>query len=162
MRKRRIQHPFLLVNNKYHVIQRGSTTPEIESLLYLPVHLSRHHLYPKNRTGGEGPHSATTLKLWCYKHFFGWNNLFQFFYKENGQTIHSELTIDEIITCMIVEHPFITNKVGTPPWKALFGEKNLEEALDLLCRMLSMKLNRTFLHVVHVKIDIAIPKFKVA
>lgn len=157
-RWRHMEHPFLVVNNKYDVQKKKELKEEIAKILYTPVHLSRHHLYPKDRTGRQGPYSSITLRIWCYKHFFGWNSLFQFFYKENGHTVHTELTIDEIITAMIERHPFIMERVGTPPWKVVFKEKGIEDAIDLLCRMLSMKFNRSHLHVVHEKIHVAIPK----
>ncbi len=158
MRKRRIEHPFLVVDSKYNTFCKKETSPQVASILYQKVHMSRHHLYPKDRTARKGPYSNITLKMWCYKHFFGWNSLFQFFYKENGKTIHTELTIDEIITCMIIHHPFIMDKVGTRPWKVLFKDKEVEEVIDLLCRMLSMKFNRELEYTVHQKIDVAIPK----
>lgn len=158
MRKRRMEHPFLVVDNKYNLRLKTTLDPQVASILYQPVHMSRHHLYPRDRTGRQGPDSNITLKIWCYKHFFGWNSLFQFFYKEHGRTFHSELTIDEIITCMIIRHPFIMSKVGTRAWKVVFKEKGIEQAIDLLCRMLSMKFNRAHKQIVHEKIHIAIPK----
>ena len=158
MRKRRIEHPFLIVDNSYSARHKRDLSPVVASILYHPVHMSCHHLYPKARTDGQGKECHITLKIWCYKHFYGWNNLFQFFYKENGKTIHSELTIDEIITCMVTRHPFIMEKVGSIPWQIVFKDKNIEQAINLLCRMLYMKLNRAHIYVVHRKIDIAIPK----
>jgi hypothetical protein len=154
-----MEHPFLIVNSTYTTVRhKKNTPPEVASILYTPVRMSRHHLYPKDRTSQQGPHSNIVLKIWCYKHFYGWNSLFQFFYKEHGKTIHSEFTIDEIITLMIERHPFIVNKVGSPPWKVVFKNKGIEEAIDLLCRTLSMKFNRPPAHVLHEKVDIAIPK----
>ena len=158
MRKRHRKHPFLMVDSKYNTEHKEKIKPEIKGILYEPVKISRHHLYPKDRTGGQGRYSNITLKIWCYKHFYGWNSLFQFFYKDNGKTIHSELTIDEIITLMILKHSFIVDKIGTKPWKVLFKEKNLEQATDLLCRMLSIKFNRHHEYIIHEKINVAIPK----
>lgn len=160
MRKRHTEHPFLVVNNKYNVVKNKKyIDPQILNILYTPVKMSRHHLYPKNRTAGQGLYSNITLKIWCFKHFYGWNNLFQFFYQgENGEILPSELTIDEIITLMIERHPLITDKVGSAPWKIVFKNKGIEDAIDLLCRMVSIKFNRPHLHVVHEKINVAIPK----
>lgn len=155
---RRIEHPFLIVDNKYNVRNKKDTNPQLASILFIPVKMSRHHLYPKERTGRQGPDSNVVLKMWCYKHFYGWNFLFQFFYRENGHTVHTELTIDEIITAMIERRAFIMEKVGTPPWKVLFKNKGIEEVIDLLCRMLCIKVNRSYTHIVHKKIDVAIPK----
>lgn len=160
MRKRHINHPFLVVNSKYTIVKhKKHINSEIPNILYIPAKMSRHHLYPKDRSDQKGPYSNITIKIWCFKHFYGWNNLFQFFYEgENGEILPSELTIDEIITLMIERHPFIMNKIGSPPWKIVFKNKDIEEAIDLLCRTVSMKFNRPHLHVVHEKVDVAIPK----
>lgn len=135
-RKRHV-HPYLYTNGR-----------EIFSIKHMPViglepvRATRHHLYPRERCDLPGVNKEQfLLSLWGYRHFNGWNKLFQFSYMENGTKERSELTIDEIITLMAIRHPFITEKVGTAPWKVLFRNLDLDGALDLLCRMLAMKFN---------------------
>ncbi|MDE2030954.1 MAG: hypothetical protein KGI58_01695 [Patescibacteria group bacterium] len=132
-----IFHPFLYTNGK-----------DTYNIKHMPVigldrvKANRHHLYPKKCEDiPEINKEKFLLRLWEYKHFQGWNILFQFCYLENGIKKNSELTIDEIITLMIIKHPFITKKVGSKAWKILFKENNLNQACDILCRMLAWKFN---------------------
>lgn len=137
-KRKRFLHPYLHTDGKEvftHTIS-SSGNP------LLPVRATRHHLYPRDRSDVKGvDRERFILRLWGYKHFNGWNHLFQFCFTERGIRTCHELTIDEIITLMIIRHPFITNKVGSKPWKILFKEKTLEDATDLLCRMLAWKFN---------------------
>jgi hypothetical protein len=136
-KKKRFFNPFLFTDGKE--IFHKKKVPVIG---LTQVESNRHHLYPKDRGLIPGVNKEKfLLRMWEYKHFKGWNVLFQFSYKEEGQTKTSELTIDEIITLMSINHWFVEDKVGTNAWKILFGEKNLNEALDLLCRMLAIKFN---------------------
>ncbi|HWA32307.1 MAG TPA: hypothetical protein VG694_02570 [Candidatus Paceibacterota bacterium] len=136
-KKGRYVHPYLFTDGRKILSKKNCPVVGLE-----PVRSTRHHLYPKDR--GDIPavnKEKFLLRLWGYKHFQGWNPLFQFCFVEDGAKHCSELTIDEIITLMAIKHPFIVNKVGSKPWKILFGEKELEDALDLLCRMLAWKFN---------------------
>lgn len=124
-----------------------------------PVKANRHHLYPRNRTDVTGINKEKfILRLWEYKHFRGWNSLFQFCYYENNCKKCSELTIDEILTLMAIKHPFIANKVGSREWKILFKKKNLQQAFELLCRMLSWKFDYEWRRVFPVKINLVYKK----
>lgn len=132
------QHPFLYTDGRSIIV----SAKEYPVIGLNRVKSNRHHLYPKNRDDIPAKHKEPfLLRLWEYKHFQGWNQLFQFSYIENNKKHWSELTIDEIITLMAIHHPFITQKVGTQPWKILFKDKTLDDACDLLCRMLSRKFN---------------------
>ncbi len=136
-----IFHPFLYTDSKKRVYNRK----HYPVIGLVRERANRHHLYPKDRVDIKGINKEKfLLRLWEHRHFKGWNPLFQFCYMENGKIKCSELTIDEIITLMVMRHSFIVNKVGTEPWKILFREKNLTEALDLLCRMLAFKFNNTW------------------
>ena len=138
-KKREYLHPFLFRNKKGEIV--FSKTKVLTKGL-TQIKGNRHHLYPKQREDIPGINKEKfLLRIWDYKHFQGWNQLFQFCFKENGKNRCSELTIDEILTLMAVRHRFITEKVGTKPWKILFGEKNLDDAFNLLCRLLAIKFN---------------------
>ena len=129
---------------------------EIPNIGLDSVNMTRHHLYPKNRKDVDIKKEKYILKLWAHRHFFGWNRLFHFDYIENRKMIHSELTIDEIIYCMVTRHSFIMDKIGSIPWKLIFGNKNIEDAIDLLCRMLSIKFRKEPIFILNSKIDLAI------
>lgn len=149
-----ILHPFLYTNQK-EVFHKK----EVPVLGLVPVRANRHHLYPKDREEIPGINKEKfLLKLWEYKHFNGWNYLFKFSYMENGEKKCTELIIDEIITLMIIKHPFITDQVGSKAWKILFKNKTLDQALDLLCRMLAWKFNHKWKEVFPIKIDLAVKK----
>lgn len=151
-----ILHPFLWTNTSQSILYNVKNTPVIG--LYR-VRANRHHLYPKSRIDFNGINKEKyLLRLWEYKHFRGWNPLFQFCYEENGTVVCSELVIDEIITLMIIKHPYITRQVGSKAWKILFGDKNLDQALDLLCRMLAIKFNRKWEKVYPNKIELVVLK----
>lgn len=150
-KKNRIRsiHPFLYTNGKEVFSRKTSPAIGLE-----PVRTTFHHLYPKKRVDiskdNECNKKKFLLRIWEHKHFYGWNKLFQFFIKEENKCY--ELTIDEIITLMVVRHRIIEEKVGTRPWKILFGNKSVDEALDILCRMLAMKFNYQWQHSFPVKI----------
>ena len=130
-------HPFLYRKGDRLAEIIGGPAPG-----FYPVRSSRHHLYPKDRKDVTGTsRERFILKLWEHKHFYGWNSLFQFNYCHGSKKRRFELTIDEIITLMATEHPFIVSRVGSRAWKVLFKDKNLSDACSLLCRMLSIKFN---------------------
>lgn len=149
-KKSRINHPYLYTDGKSYFNKNLIPVIGLNS-----VALTRHHLYPKDRKDLIINKERYLLNIWGHKHFFGWNNLFQFSYFEGNSKIHTELTIDEIITLMIERHIFIVRKVGSKAWNTLFGSKTLDQALDLLLRMLSMKFNHRPMYVVHEKINFA-------
>jgi len=154
IKRKKFFHPFLYTNGKELFSKK-----EIPVIGLVPVKANRHHLYPRDRGDIPGVNKEKfLLRLWEYKHFQGWNHLFQFCFIENGVKKCSELTIDEIITLMAIKHRFITHKVGSRPWVILFGKKDLDEALDLLCRMLAWKFNYQWQKVFPKKINIAIIK----
>lgn len=142
-------HPFLFMD-ELHIFDKR----KVPVIGLNPVFTNRHHLYPKNREHFKGINkSKFLLRIWEHKHFLGWNKLFQFCYLDkNGHKKGFELIIDEIITHMIQEDPYMTSRVGTPAWKILFGKKKLHEAAELLCRMLSIKFQRQWRHKVCHKI----------
>lgn len=147
-------HPYLFTDGKKIFKHKKSQRHSNPPIGLKPVLTNRHHLYPKDREKIEGINKEKfLLRLWEHKHFLGWNKLFQFCYLDkHGCKKTYELTIDEIITHMIKEDPFMLKRVGTPAWKILFGEKKLYEAAELLCRMLYLKFNRQWRHKVCYKI----------
>lgn len=153
LRARRSRHPFLLTDGR-KIFHKNSCP----SIGLDKVCMTKHHLYPKDRKDILIAKENFILKIWCYKHFFGWNRLFQFCYKENNLKIHTELSIDEILTLMIERHRFITDKIGTDAWKIVFKDRNIEQAIDLLCRLISIKFNIEPKKVKNSKIEFAITK----
>ncbi|MBP9715045.1 MAG: hypothetical protein KBD52_00965 [Candidatus Pacebacteria bacterium] len=152
-------HPYLFTDGKKIYKHKKSQLRSNPPIGLRPVLTNRHHLYPKDREEIEGINKEKfMLRLWEYKHSLGWNMLFQFAYEEDGRKFHHELIIDEIITLMIIEHPFMTSQVGSPAWKILFGNKKLHEARDILCRMLYFKFKKQWKHVVSEKVNLAVRK----
>jgi hypothetical protein len=150
-RKRRTKHPFLVTDGRNFFHKNSNMAIGLDK-----VYITRHHLYPKDRKDlVEVAKENFILKIWSHKHFFGWNRLFQFCYKELGREIHTELTIDEIVTMMIEKHWFITKKVGTKAWKIVFKEKTIDEAIDLLCRLISRKYGKETLKAILINIKMA-------
>jgi hypothetical protein len=133
-------HPFLFRCGKQIVrIPAGS----VPAPGLVPIQSTRHHLYPKHRKDIKDINKERfKLRLWEHRHGY-WNQLFQFCYQTPGSKHKhcSELSIDDIIVMLICRHPFILQKSRTTAWKLLFGNKNLEEVIDLLCRALSFKYN---------------------
>ena len=159
-KNKRLKHPFLLTINGRDFFHKDSK-PSIGSD---NVFMTEHHLYPKNRKDVLLPEDVLLpknkfmLKIWCYKHFKGWNSLFQFFYLENNEKIHSELTIDEIITLMRDRHWFIIRNINTEAWKIVFKDNDIEQAIKLLCRFLRWKFNKEPTRVYNSKIESALIK----
>lgn len=128
-------HPHLCTDGK--TIFEKSEAQENVSWIK-PVRSTCHHLYPRHRNDSPCDTNKITIKIWSYKHFEGWNRLFQFSFKKNGVLIYSELTIDEIITAMVNSDPFITTKLNHRAWKIVFGDKDNFQAAALLKRVLSI------------------------
>lgn len=155
MKNRKLTHPFLFTDEINIFDSRKFPVIGLR-----PVVTNRHHLYPKNREHFEGINkNKFLLRIWEYKHFYGWNRLFQFCYVDKkGYKKSYELVIDEIITLMIINHPFITSQVGSPAWKILFGNKKLHEARDILCRMLYLKFKRQWRHTFCYRVNFVLKK----
>lgn len=154
------QHPFLLTRGKTIVHKKSIPSNEVQTILYEKSHLTIHHLFPRARTNVPSTYKNHTLRLWSHKHFLGWNTLFQFKYRDDYNTEHfSELTIDEIITCIYMRHPFITLKIGTKAWNIVFKNKTLTEARMLLERFILIKFKRVFQYTFNSHIERAQSKF---
>lgn len=146
-------HPFLFTDGK-SVFRKDLSTDKSR-----PVRISRHHLYPRAGENIKGVDKEKfILRMWHFKHCSGWNKLFQYNYTHKNSKKTSKLNIEEVLTLMQCWHPFILGKIGTPEWKIVFKERNLQEAFELLCRFLSMKFHIRWKHRFPTRIKLLISK----